>query len=289
MKFEKVGKEVEVPKVTVPPLALAESDVFNILDLLLGKIKKEKPEIFQLFIDEVTKKLKSKTQNKEFEGKEKLAEKLKEFDHLPENHDFVKLHLNFMIEGLGITEEELWENQKTSFPIESFIPALIEQTHLQMITLIEILGRETAIKFHREFVNKYNETINARHQANIHENLEEMRKGHMEWIKTNPYGRIRIFGEVKDGQLIRLCSNCEKYYSLRNHEMVRDRETIYSLLCYMHIPLARVWNPNFVLTIEKSLARGDPYCAYIYNDMRKREDANPPSEEYLDELWKKYK
>ncbi|NPE08966.1 MAG: hypothetical protein GNW80_11850 [Asgard group archaeon] len=288
MKFVKVGQEIEIPKATLPPIALAESNVFEILTLLLGKIKKEKSNSYQLFVENVTDKLLSNTKNIGFKREDgKLTQTLEKYKHLLENYNLVRLHLNYLIDGLGLTEEVFWENQKTSFPIESFIPSILIQFYYHLISLIELLGRDPALKFYQEFVDKYNETVNARNQANIHKSLDEMREEHLEWMKTNPYGRIRVFGEVKDGQLIRICNNCEKYFSLRNHEMANDKEIFYTLLCFMHIPLARVWNPNFVLTIEKSLARGDPYCAYIYNDMRKRKDAQPPTKEYLDEVWGK--
>ena len=189
MKFEKVGREVEVPKATVPPLNIVEGNIFNILTLLLGKIKNEKPEIYTSFTDKITKKLLNETKFIGFDkGNEKLVEMLVQYEHLSDNIELVKLHMTNMIEGFGITEKALWENQKTSFPIADFIPPIINQFYIHIKSLIELLGKEKVIEFYMEFVDRSNEIVNARNQANIHENLEDMRKDHIDWMKTNPYG-----------------------------------------------------------------------------------------------------
>ncbi|NHK32606.1 MAG: hypothetical protein FK730_14730 [Asgard group archaeon] len=290
MKFEEFGNKIENVLLTAAPVALAESNIFNVLKLLLQKINDEKPDIYQSFIDIIAKKLMKKTMNKYFQKESKrLSDEISKYEGLSENYDFVKLHLNYMIEILGINEEQFWKNEKTAFPSENFMKSLFVLFYLHHETLNELLGRKEGIKFYRESVDKYNYVINAILQKERDKDLESMREADKEWLPRNPYGRIRLYSEVKDGRLIRICKNCEKFSALKNIEIASDKELLYNILCYMHIPLAKVWNPNFVLTIEKSIARGDPYCAYIYNDMREREDTQPPAGKYLDEIWAKYK
>ena len=64
MKFEEFGNKIENVSITALPLALAESDIFNMLMLLLEKIKEEIPEKLELFIKINTEKLLCKIKNK---------------------------------------------------------------------------------------------------------------------------------------------------------------------------------------------------------------------------------
>lgn len=290
MKFEEFGNKIENVSITASPIALAESDIFNMLKLLLQKIKDEKPEIFQSFIDTVTIKLLKKTKNKYFQKESKrLSDEISKYEGLSENYDLVRLHLNYMIEALGINEDQFWKNEKTAFPNENFMTALCVLFYIHHISLNELLGRKEGITFYRESVDNYNYTINAIHQKNRHKSLESMREADKEWLPRNPYGRIRLYSEVKDGRLIRICKNCEKITGLQNTELVSDKEIFYNVLCYMHIPLVKVWNENFVLKLEKSLVLGDPFCSYVYFDKRITKEIIQPSSEYLDEIWSKYK
>jgi hypothetical protein len=290
VKFEEFGNKIENVSIEASPLALAESDIFNMLKILLHKIKDEKPEIFQSFIDAVSIKLLKKTKNKYFQKESKrLSDEISKFEGLSENFDLVKLHLNYMIETLDINEKQFWKNERTTFPSENFMTSLCILFYIHQISLIELLGRIEGIKFYRESVDNYNYVINAINQKDRHKDLESMRESDKEWLPRNPYGRIRLYSEVKDGRLIRICKNCEKFSALKNTEIASDKELFYNVICYMHIPLVRVWNENFELKLEKSLALGDSYCSYVYFDKRIANEIVPPSSDFLDEIWSKYR
>lgn len=287
MKF---GRELDNVTFTIPPMSLAENNIFNTLKLLLAKIKDEKPEILKIFIDKVSRRIQKKVENKILlNDLDKLSNKVNDYANLNENLELVKLHLNYMMMILGITEEQLWQNEKTPFPCENFMTSVFVLFYIHQITLIELLGRENGLQFYREYVDIYNYKINAILQKDREKNLDGMREGDKQWLETNPYGRVRLYSEVMDGRLIRICKNCEKFTALQKTELTSDGEVLYNILCYMHIPLVKVWNENFILTLEKSLALGDPYCAYVYFDKRVAKEIEQPSDEYLNEIWSKYK
>jgi hypothetical protein len=290
LKFEEFGNKLEKITITASPLTLAESDIFNMLKLLLNKINDEIPEKLDAFVKINTSKLLSKIKNEEsIRNSKKLQDEISKYEGLSENCGLVKLHLIYMTETLGITEEQFWKNEQTAFPNENFMTSLYVLFYLHQVVLSELLGRKEGTKFYREHVDNFNFVFNAIYQKDRHKDLESMREGDKEWLPRNPYGRIRLFSEVENGRLIRICKNCEKFTALQNTELVSDRELLYNVLCYMHIPLVKVWNENFVLKLEKSLALGDPYCAYIYFDSRVAKEIKQPSDEFLDGIWSKYK
>ena len=289
MRFEEFGNEVKEVRIATKPHDLAENNIYFVLSNLLGAIKKEYSEIFDQFIEKTSEKLRSLLKERTFEDqKNQLSKTLKQHEHLEDKLEFVKDHLNYFIGILGITETQFWENEKSDYAADKFMYSLYALFYVQLESLIELLTRDKAIKFYRKTVDNYNQIYNAIHQKGWYSNLTELREKQTKWLEKNPYGRFRIYSEVKNGQLIRICRNCEKYDSLKNSSLV-NKEIVYEVLCYMHIPLARVWNDHFNLSIMKSKALGDPYCAYVYTDEREVEKVELPTNEFLDGIWQKKK
>lgn len=289
MKFEEFGNKVEKVTFTTKPQDLAKSDIYYVLSNLLGKIKEEKEEILDEFLAKVTSKLNSLIKGDTFKDqKNLLPEILKQQKNLEDKIEFVKTHLSFFITTIGISEKQFWNNEEIIFHAKNFMNSLYGQFYTQLSSLIEILPKEEAIVFYRKTVDRYNEIYNAVFQKGWYIDLEDMRAQQAKWLANNPYGRFRIYSEVKDGQLIRICKNCEKFNALKNSFLI-DNEILYEVLCYMHIPLVKVWNENFELKIMKSLALGDSYCAYIYKDKGITKDNQLPKEGFLNEIFSKYK
>ena len=289
MKFELVGKEKENVIIPMSPLDLAKSDIFDMLELLLEKIKLEKPKILQSFLGLVDNSLENQIKHEEIKTEnQRLRQEISSYEHIKEQYDFVKKHLNFFIQTLSIDENQLWAEQKVSFQIKSFMESVFTLFYTHADSLVEILGKEEGIKFYRKHVDNYNNIINARNQKDSYRDLEDLREKQTKWLQNNPYGRVRVFSEVKDGRLIRICMNCEKFDALRNSKF-KDKEIFYSIMCYMHIPLAKVWNKNLVLTLDSRVINGNSYCTYVYHDQNVVKDIIHPSKDFLDEIWIEYK
>jgi hypothetical protein len=289
MKFEIVGKEKENVVITMSPLILARSDIFDMLELLLEKIKLERPEILQPFLSSVNNSFKKQIKHEYINSdNKKLRQEISSYKHLEDQYDFVRKHLNFFIQTLNIDEDQLWKDEKVSFQVKSFMESVFTLFYTHADSLAEILGKEDAITFYRKHIDNFNNTINARNQKDIYENLEDLREKQTKWLQNNPYGRVRVFSEVKDGRLIRICMNCEKFDALKD-SMFNDKEIFYSIMCYMHIPLAKVWNKNLVLTLDSRVLNDNSYCTYVYHDQSVVKDIIHPSKDFLDEIWMKYK
>lgn len=290
MDFEKIGNKVENPKVTVRSLDFAKSDVFYTLSILLRKLKTEKSEIYQSFKDKVSNSLLDEIGKDHFlEHQDRIKKLLAEFESIAEESKFVSLHLSFLIEKLRITPEELWKNEKIAFPANEFMPSSFGLFFIQVSVLIEFLGRDLALHFFREFIDTFNEEVNSIYQKDIFTDLEHFRIDQGKWLPKNPYGRIQILSDGKNGQLVKICQTCEKYNSMIQTKYGQDKEILYTIMCYMHKPLAKVWNEHFRLEIENSLALGDKFCCYVYYDLRKETGQNLLSKEQINEIWESKK
>lgn len=286
MKFLKYGNFVENPKVTVRPLDFAKSDVFWTLTILLRIIRREKLDIYQAFKEKVSNFLLEEIKEDKFKNQiEKVDRYIKEYENLSEESEFVRLHLSFMIHTLEITPEELWENKTTAFPTKNFMPSSFGLFYLQVKVLIELLGREEAFEYFREFQDTYNVEVNALYQKNRFKSLKHIRSDLVDWLPVNPYGRNKILSEVKDGRLIELCINCEKYDAMKASKYGNDEEILYHIMCYMHKPLIKVWNKNFELELVTSLALGDKFCTYVFSDKRAENIPKLLDKGTLEKIW----
>ena len=235
MKFEVAGKEKENITITASPLDLARSDIFEMLNLLLEKIKVERDEIHQSFISLVNESLKKRIKHEYLKAENsRLREEISNYEHLEDYYDTVRKHLNFFIETLNIDEDQLWKNEKISFQVKNFMDSVYTQFYNHLTSLVKLLGKENAINFYKEHVDNYNYIINARNQKDIYEDLEDLREQQIRWLQNNPYGRVRIFSEVRDGKLIRICKNCEKLNALQDSKFI-DKELFYTIMCFCQV------------------------------------------------------
>jgi len=288
MNFAIAGRERADKTVTLPPLDLARSDILETLNLLFEEIQKTYPSIFQTFESLLLEKSKSLINDiKLLELNSDFSKEISEHKYLQNSVELVRSNITFLLKALNISESQLWENPKISYPAKEFLETIFHLFYTRLQILTQLIGREEAFSLYRDYVDNYNYRVNARNQSQIDENLEEFREKQIRWLENNPYGRVRIFGQVEDGRLIRFCANCEKFDTLYNAGFT-DKEMLYHIICYMHITLANVWNKHFHLLLDSKAKSGKDYCTYIYLDRRISTNNDFPSREFLDDIWTKY-
>jgi hypothetical protein len=152
--------------------------------------------------------------------------------------------------------------------------------------LIDILGKDEAIKFYKEIINSYIEKYD-QNQKGWYKDLDEMREHHSKFIKKNTLGRVRLVSEVKNGQYIEICLTCDKVRSYPDASE-EEKELLDVTGCYCHIPLAKLWNKNFELTLSNTIAKGDPYCTYVFHDTRIVDKIEEPIKAFFDQTVRQF-
>ena len=288
MKFEKLGKERENISIEIGPFDFGNDNIIKSLENVLAFIKKNKPEILQEYTTVFTRKLQEITNQDSFKDAScKLAEYLNQFDHLTGNNDLIQLLLSYFVKTLGVTEEEFWENKKQEFPDWNFFRSVRDLQLIKIKALVEIIGKEEAINFYKDMTDNYIVTYD-QNQKGWYKDLEEMRLHHSKFIAKNTLGRVRLLSEVKDGRYIEICLTCDKVRNYPNAS-AEDKELLDVTGCYCHHALTQLWNKNFKLTLNNTLAKGDPYCTYVYHDMSVADEIVEPSKEFYDGIVAKYK
>jgi len=153
---------------------------------------------------------------------------------------------------------------------------------MHLDTLEELIGKNNTIKLFKKNLDNYINTYDL-DQKNIYSDLEDMREKTIEYKKANHYGRVRIFGEVENGQFIIRAENCEKIESIKDLNI--DPDYLDVIVCYCHILLTKFWNENFVLTQDRTIAKGNPYCEYAFHDTTIVDEVRHPPKEFFDNMW----
>ncbi|NHJ38487.1 MAG: hypothetical protein FK731_00535, partial [Asgard group archaeon] len=234
MKIEEYGEYKENLTIKIKPHEFIEHNLLKDLQNLIGYIEKNKSNIFKEFLEKFTEKLKSKTKNQfSINNKTKFSILISQYDNLIKNQDLTKLSLNYFLEKLLLSEKQFWENKETHFPAKNFHNAANGFYFNQLITLVELIGKNEAIALYQDILRNFIWTYDL-NQKNIYNSLEDMREKHIQFIKKGIFGRVRVFSEVVNGKLFMICKNCEKIEYL-DEEIRKEPELLYNISCWVHI------------------------------------------------------
>jgi hypothetical protein len=112
------------------------------------------------------------------------------------------------------------------------------------------------------------ETLFAERQAAVDEN--------------NPSEWVIVHGMIADGKYAFRNDNCFWVGSLDD---LSDSEIKYYICCYGDYESARNNHESIVLTMEHTIAKGNPYCSRVMHDTRVDYDLRHPPKEFWDNMW----
>jgi hypothetical protein len=287
MKFEEYGKEVANLKISFTPFEFIESNLFRELSNLYGYIKENYSSLYGKLIQKITSKISEKPHKEHFTNKsEEIIERIAQCEYLSENRDLVIKNLNTFVETLNISPADYKSKREITIPARNFFQSAKDLDYLYLMTLVDIIGKKNAINLFQKIVDNYVMTYDSE-QINIFKDLEDMQERFIRFTQNGPFGRVRLISDVEKGRWIKICKNCEKIQTLDNLQEL-DGELLYAISCYCHIPLARMWNKNFELTLRETIANGDSFCAYVYHDRSQVNEIDHPPKRYFEKVLKKY-
>ncbi|MDD2806425.1 MAG: hypothetical protein PHV33_12800 [Elusimicrobiales bacterium] len=105
-----------------------------------------------------------------------------------------------------------------------------------------------------------------------------------EAVKKGPLkdGVVFVDGVTEDGRAALKITKCRPCNILMKE--VNDGHIVYEVICHQDYQLTNLCNPNFVLTREKSIALGMPYCGHMWHDKRAHKGIKHPSRKFWQEL-----
>jgi hypothetical protein len=273
----------------IQPLSIATLSPLARLDLLLGFIKKHKPEI----LDDYVKKLQNayeKLAKTDYYNHRKydINESIKELEHLKNYKQLAINNLNYYLNLLEIDIEIDWVNDKVKIPQGNHFRSFLIPNYQNVRVLAEIIDRKEAVKLFKMYVTERAKIITPEDRRFRFDTLEDLRKDDFEDYEGegNP-GWVRIEGVVKDGKFVYRKDSCLYAEAMKDYP---DEEFKFLAACYYDYQGTRIqWNKDFVLTMEQTIAEGDPYCSCVVHDTRIDWDLTHPGVEYWENVWPKQK
>jgi hypothetical protein len=269
----------------IQPLNIATLSPFPRLNLLLDFLKRNKPEILDSYIQNLLKSYAELIKVDYFKHqKYDINDSIKEFEYLKKNKQLAINSLNYYLGLLELPLDVDWVNEKVKVPLGNHYRSFLIPNYQNVRILADTIGREEAVRLFKMYVTERAKIATPEDRRFRFETLTDLRKDDFEDYEGegNP-GWVRIEGIVKDGKFVYRKDSCLYAEAMKDYP---DGEFKFLAACYYDYQGTTIqWNKDFILTMEHTIAEGDPYCSCVVHDTRIDWDLTHPSEEYWDTIW----
>ncbi len=264
----------------VQPFDFARRELLNRLNFLLGFINEKKPEALENFVEKLEEKYKKLVKEDIITKRNIDLEKvLADFAFLENYSTLVKLSLNYYLELHQIPEKVDWTKDKIKIPSRNQLLSFLHPRYYNLLSLIEAIGRDEAIRLYKQYVTHY--YIERRKgQENRHPNIKSLYEDRIK-PQEIPSDWVVVVALLNEGKYAFKNENCMWVDVLKD---LPDTEIKYYICCYGDYEAAKFANDNFILTMEHTIAQGDPYCSRVYHDTRVDYDLRHPPKEFWDKF-----
>ena len=283
MQFLKVGKErpdaLEQPR-EISPIEEITRAPLRRLDYLLGMIKEAYPEEVVNFVKKLGEKYQNlaKTDNLG-DGFKKISTGLSEKDHLKEYPELARQLVNYLVFILHLPEETDWAEDKVSVPCKRNLHLHLHPRYYNVQTLTEVIDRPDALTLYKRYVTQYLKMVRDPEREtyasmeDLFEERKQPREEHSDWEM--------VFGMIGKGKYAYRNDNCLWVDALADLD---DLELKYMVCCYGDYEGAKNYHDDAILTMEHTIAQGDPYCSRVVHDTRVDYDLRHPPKEFWDNI-----
>jgi hypothetical protein len=238
-------------------------------DFLAG-VEKRKPEIIEAYKEALKGQLQGQLGEPGYDVSTLevpfIQEEIANYDELQ------LLNLRTLLQLWGVPENHSADKLDTTW--SKVIKARLIPAFYRAKALVEVMGREPAIKFFKEY-------IDARTKEVIKPDLEmkDLNPILEKWLAPQdspPYSVI--YCRIGEGKLAWRNDKCMFQETLLPFN---DPELTYVVVCYADKPAFEARNPNFVFTRTTTLGEGGPYCDNCLHDKRHVAEIEHPSQEFF--------
>ena len=286
MKFYRTGEfkeNVLDATVEINPKEQAQQFVLSRLDYLIGFIHERSPDNIDDFTKNLEKQYQKLTKSDYITNKNvDLSDLVSELKNLGDYLGLTNAAMNYYFQVLDFSDESAWDEDIVVVN-RNYHQAFLHPRYYNLLTLIETVGREEAISLWKRFFTEF--VIYDRiPRETPFVNLETMFAERMAAIdEDNPSDWVMIRGMIAEGKYAYRNDNCFWVESLDD---LPDPEIKYYVCCYGDYEGARDYDERIVLTMEHTIAQGDPYCSRVMHDTRVDFNLQHPPKEFWDEMWK---
>jgi len=281
MKVVKTGKyrqDTLERLVEIDPLKELQNRLEK-MNYFLGFVREHNPDIFPEYENNLIAKYRDLLNDDRTKANPPdLDELVSENSHLKENLELTRLVVNYIIQILQLPAENKLE--KSEVMNRDYFRSWSHYNYANLLVLTETLRREDAIDLYKKFVTHH--TL---------ENRDPKRKT-VDNVKIIFEKAIEPKEEPSDWEIIHTMIG-EGKYVFRNDTCVflnaigdslPDTELKYYICCYGDYEKFKNYHDSIVLTMEHTIAQGDPYCSRVLHDTRVDWDLRHPPRKFWDSM-----
>lgn len=284
MKYVRIGEYQENALERIEKYEASDfltKGILKRIDLILNLIVEEFPKELDNYVSnlmEIYEVLLKKTNVLEESFSEILLEDESMLKQYP---DLMKYIVSYYLQNLNIDFLDQLTNELKITQRNHFRSFLLPRYN-NLTALIKTLGREKAVKFYKRFITLFYIQMEKPPNRNFVNLTEHYHK--VSQRTATPSDWITIFGLMDNGKYFYINENCLWVEALAD---IEDSELLYLICCYGDYQNAqRFYNKYIILTMEHTIAQGDPYCSRVLHDTREDWDLRHPEKEFWDNLQK---
>jgi len=285
MGFRQVGafKENVLDKtVNINPKEQVSQFVLNRLNFLIGFLYEHSPDDLHAFVKKLEKQYQKLTKTDYIkENNIDLSDVVADFMNLAENSSLTHAAMNYYFQVLDFDEEKTWDEDLVVVN-RNYHQSFLHPRYYNLLTLIETVGREKGISLWKRFFTAfviYDREPPEKPFVDLETWLDERNAAIDE---DNPSDWVIVRGMIADGKFAFRNDNCLWVESLDD---LPDSELKYYICCYGDYEGAKDRHESIILTMEHTIAQGDPYCSRVMHDTRVDYDLRHPPKKFWDEMW----
>ncbi len=282
MKFYRSGELKEdalEQMVDFNPRENAERFFLKRLNYLIGFMREKSPENLDEFVSNLEQKYRSLVKSDCFTNRGLTVDSLAtEMSYIAAYPGLIHSAMNYYLQVLGLSDDTAWD-ESIQVVNRNYHQAFLHPRYYNLLSLIDTIGRGEAIKLWKRFFTQYiidNRTPRDPPFVDLETLLNERITSDEE-----PSDWVVVRGMIGDGKYAYRNDNCLWVDSL---DSLPDPEVKYYICCYGDYEGARNYHESIVLTMEHTIAQGDPYCSRVLHDTRVDYDLRHPLKEFWDEM-----
>ena len=281
MKFVKTGKyseDVLERLVEIDPLKEALNR-FEKMNYLLGFVRERKPDDFPEYINNLLAKYQGLLEDERLKANPPdLDEIVSENPHLKEPLELARSVLSYFLQILQLPAEAKLE--KIKVVNKDYFQSYSHISYPSLVVLTETIGRVEAIALYKKFITHHtleNRDPNRRTVDSVETIYEKAIAP-----KDTPSDWEIIHAMVGDGKYAFRNDTCVFINAVG--EDLSDIELRYIVCCYGDYEKFKNYHDSILLTMEHTIAQGDPYCSRVLHDTRVDWDLRHPPKSYWDSM-----
>ncbi len=231
------------------------------MDYLLGFIKERMPKVFPRYLVNLSIKYQDL-----LDEERKSTNPFDIDDFLSDNQNIGNSNIIWMVTSYLLQILQLPADAspgKHNVVNRNYFRSFSHISYPNLLVLTETIGREEAIALYKRFVTQYY-TDERNPNRMMYDNLETLYEKHIQ-PQENPSDWVIVRGMIADGKYAWRNDNC---LFLESQNDLPDAELKYYISCYGDFERAKDFHDSVILTMEHTIAQGDPYCSRIYHDTR---------------------